>query len=955
MVCKEVAFPLAAAAKTICETCRDKLPDLSEAVVLLPQPHAADPLRREILYAAGQFGFPAVLLPRITTFADFFEALLPEPESPVIAHEHRILILMDALRTRPDLYGSGSPWLLAENLLQLFDEITLFHADLPENSDDFVELLSKSYSLSANEPAMLREARLVHTLWRAWHEQLSAEGSRDSAGHYLRQLSTSPDHIPPGQPVFVLGFDRFIPAERRWMQTLRERGQLHLLLSTAPDEDNRPPRSGLTCAGQPEPFNHPASPFSEWLETCYRTGETPLLARITAFKGQYPQSPAAGRLKTLAVGQLEHEAQGIALFLRASLAQGHQRVGVVTEDRRLARRLRALLERYNISLRDSAGWALSTTRAAAVLESWLECVEQDFPHLAFLDLLKSPAVTSPDDGAKLALIYRLEHDVILHENIAGGIKRYQRALDYRAARLSHWHGRTHQDLMNLLRDFEKAAAHLQLLLDKEAPASTWLELLIDSLAALNITAFLGVDPAGSALLDLLTRMKQGAAKRAITLGWTEFRVWLGRSLERHYFNPAPNSRHDVQLFTLEQSRLQHFDALVIAAANEHHLPGDLSGLPFFNEAVRASLGLPDWRDQLRARERQFRALLECSPSILVTWQHSDNGEPISPCPWVAALVHFHHAAYGDDLQDRALLAAANRGGWLQGLVDDSVPPQIPRQPAPTAPVEQLPADITVSAHQRLINCPYQFYISDVLKLKPADEIREALQKSDYGNRVHACLEAFHTGIDGLPGPFAEPLTLANRAAALSLLETISRQTFTRDIEDNFQHRGWLRRWLAFIPHYIDWQIDHNRTWRIEAAEQRLNVPLSEDLVLHGRIDRIEKHAGETALIDYKTGSVPKPADVLSGEEVQLVSYSLLLEHVSQVLYLGLDGREGVNDRTRVEAKELGTLRESVRERLVRAYQRLRGGAPLPAFADKATCRYCNAAGVCRRQVWERVK
>lgn len=942
------AFPLAFAAQTVCRVCRDKLPDLSEAVILLPQPHAAEQLRREILHAAGQFGFSAVLLPRITTFPDFHKTLLPEPEPPVIAREQRVLILMEALRTRPDLYGSGSPWLLAENLLQLFDEITLFHVNLPKNSGDFVELLRKSYSLPANEPAMQREARLVHTLWKAWHEQLSAEGCQDSTGHYLSQLSASPGYVPASQPFFVLGFDRFIPAERRWLETLRERGQLHLLFSAPPDDP--PLGSGLQ-----KPFGFPPSPFSEWLETCYRAGETALKERINAFKLKYPHSPVAGRLKTLAVDQLEQETQGVALFIRASLARGYQRIGVVTEDRRLARRLRALLERSNISLRDTAGWALSTTRAAAVLESWLECVEQDFPHLAFLDLLKSPAITPADNKAKLALIYRLEHDVILHENIAGGIKRYQRALDYRAARLAHWNARSHQDLMKLLQDFEKAAAHLKLLLNKEVTASAWLELLIDSLEALNMTGFLSSDSAGSALLDLLTQMKHGAAKRAITLSWTEFRAWVGRSLEQHYFNPSSKSSHDVQLFTLEQSRLQHFDALVIAAANEHHLPGDLNGLPFFNEAVRASLGLPDWRHRLRARERQFRALLECSQSILITWQQSDNGEPIDLCPWVAALTHFHNAAYGDDLQDRALLAAINRGEWFPGITDEAVAPQIPQQPAPVAPVEQLPAEITVSGHQRLINCPYQFYVSDILKLKPADEIREALQKSDYGNRVHTCLEAFHAGLNGLPGPFEGPLTITNRNTALALLETISRHVFTRDIEDNFQHRGWLRRWLAFIPQYIDWQIDHNRTWRIEAAEQRLNVPLNEDLTLHGRIDRIEKHEGKTALVDYKTGKVPKPADVLAGEEVQLISYSLLLEHVSQVLYLGLDGREGVNDRTYVEGETLISLRDSVRDRLIHTYQRLRDGAPLPAFADKATCRYCDAAGVCRRQVWERVK
>jgi ATP-dependent helicase/nuclease subunit B len=426
-------------------------------------------------------------------------------------------------------------------------------------------------------------------------------------------------------------------------------------------------------------------------------------------------------------------------------------------------------------------------------------------------------------------------------------------------------------------------------------------------------------------------------------------------MEKHYFNPAPQSRQDIQLFTLEQSRLQHFDALVIAAANEHHLPGDLGGLPFFNESVRAGLGLPDWRLRLRARERQFRLLLESSQSVLVTWQQSNNGEPVSPCAWLAALIHFHKAAYGSDLQDYALLTAVNGSESSAGVADDSVPPYPPRQPAPVAPVEQLPTEITVSAHQRLINCPYQFFVGDILLLKPTDEIRETLQKSDYGNRVHACLEAFHSGVVGLPGPFQGPLTAANREDALEQLEVISRQVFTRDIEDNFQHRGWLRRWLAFIPRYIDWQIGHNRTWRIEAAEQRLSAALSNDLVLRGRIDRVEKNDGKTGLIDYKTGKVPKQAEVLSGEEVQLVSYSLLLEHVSQVLYLGLDDREGINDGTCLEAEALVPLRESVRERLIQAFQCLRDGTALPAFADKATCQYCDAAGVCRRQVWERVK
>src|SRR5690606_29293034 len=114
----------------------------------------------------------------------------------------------------------------------------------------------------------------------------------------------------------------------------------------------------------------------------------------------------------------------------------------------------------------------------------------------------------------------------------------------------NWNARSQQDLMQLLETFEKAAAHLQRLLDKEVHASIWLELLIDSLEALNMRDFLRDDSAGAAMLNLITRMRYDAAERTVNLSWTEFRVWLGRSLEQHYFNPPSQGRQDVQLFTL---------------------------------------------------------------------------------------------------------------------------------------------------------------------------------------------------------------------------------------------------------------------------------------------------------------------------------------------------------------------------------------------------------------------
>ncbi|HEY3487770.1 MAG TPA: PD-(D/E)XK nuclease family protein, partial [Gammaproteobacteria bacterium] len=263
-------------------------------------------------------------------------------------------------------------------------------------------------------------------------------------------------------------------------------------------------------------------------------------------------------------------------------------------------------------------------------------------------------------------------------------------------------------------------------------------------------------------------------------------------------------------------------------------------------------------------------------------------------------------------------------------------------------------DITVSGHQRLLNCAYQFYAFDILKLKPADEIREALQKDDYGNRVHRCPHAFHCGIDGLPGPFPQAITEQNRAQALALLHKIADAVFSADIEDNFLHRGWLQRWRSHIPDYIDWQIEHNREWTVANAEQRYAIALDTALTLRGRIDRIDRRGDDIGLIDYKTGRTPKLDEVLSGEDVQLPSYSLFMQHVARVQYLGLDQKK-IEDKTVIEGSVLQELQQQVRSRLLETMLRIRTGAPLPALGQPPLCDHCDASGLCRRKIWQRQK
>ena len=97
-----------------------------------------------------------------------------------------------------------------------------------------------------------------------------------------------------------------------------------------------------------------------------------------------------GRLSLFGAASLEEEAAAADVRVRSWLLEGRQRIAVVVQDRLVARRLRALLERAEVLVQDETGWALSTVAAATVIMRFLDCLGSDFHHRDLVDLLKSP-------------------------------------------------------------------------------------------------------------------------------------------------------------------------------------------------------------------------------------------------------------------------------------------------------------------------------------------------------------------------------------------------------------------------------------------------------------------------------------------------------------------------------------------------------------------------------------
>jgi len=920
------------------------LPDLGDCVVLLPDLQFAGQLRRQLLTAAQPHGHTAG--PVISTPEQWLLEHIPL-ERTVPGRARRELLLVEVLKQHASVFPGSDPWQLAASLASLFEELALHRVRIPEDLAEFTTRLQSAYGLDTHLPEPLGiEARIVHRLWHAWQVQLDADDLLDPGMACLQRLARH-RAVAHAEPLYLIGIDAANAAEREWLTDLASAGRSECFLHAGTPWLDDTSLQTIDADG-----NAAENPATACLDQVFQLDGGPPAARARSFAARYPQSPLAEGMEIFAASSAEQEALAIDLQVRRWLLEGRQPLGIVTEDRRLARRVRALLERSGIHLQDSGGWALSTTSAAAALERWLETVEEDFDHQPLLDVLKSPFIF-PDVDPDLhgSRVYRLEQDIIRHENIARGLARYRRHIDARRERLpTGWSAATAESLHILLNRLDQAAEPLREFLRGEPAApQALLQALRASLEQLGMWDAFANDPAGVRILQEWQLLHDAAGHSRITLDWIEFRAWFGTALERHDFRPATGDS-PVLLLNLQQAQLGQYAGLVIAACDREHLPARGAASPFFNDPVRRELRLPTWPERHALQLQRFRRLLESAPEVLLTWTREDNGEMRLPCPWLEAIQTFHELAWQDDLCNPELEALlAHPGSRVQG--NNPLPvPAAASHPAPRLPADGVPEALSVSAHRSLIDCPYRFFAAYGLQLKPREAVREALEKAEYGSLVHQSLEIFHCGRPGYPAAFAGPVNSGNREAAITRLAEISRSVFTRELEDNFEHRAWLRRWLVLIPGYIDWQAGRQQAWSFSAAEQEGELELPGGQRLRGRLDRIDSGPGGTAIVDYKTGSMPGQAEVDSGEDVQLASYALLADPPPvRVEYLQVDAE--VRPRACLEGPQLEHLASAVGERLAGLLADMQAGTPLPAWGDADTCRYCEMAGLCRKQAW----
>lgn len=612
---------------------------------------------------------------------------------------------------------------------------------------------------------------------------------------------------------------------------------------------------------------------------------------------------ASGTAPALHAAQdAEDEAERAAACVLSRLSQGLHPVALVAQDRVLTRRVRAMLVRHALRVRDETGWKLSTTRAAASLMSLLRAAQWDAASDSVLDWLKHcPALSAAGVSAAETQLRRV------------GIRQW-RAIG------------PAQDAAHAL------AAQAQpwlALVQGSRPLTSCLRKLREALLATGQWQTLLDDTAGQALLDAL-RLRDGHEQEfnsfSARMTLREFTAWVNQALESASFTPEHPVDPQVIILPLSQLLGRSVQAVVLPGADEVRLPVSPEPPGAWSPTQRAQLGLPS-REALGAAARAAWEHALRSTPLDVLWRLSDAGERLMPSGFVQALL----------LAPDHVLAADTRVQRLLQLE----PTRLPAPSGQSLPIVKLSA----TAYDDLRRCPYRFFALRQLRLQEADELDGELEKRDFGNWLHGLLRHFHEAL------LSEPTSDESRRRDM-LNAAASKSTSEMGLSES-EFLPFAAAWPRVREGYLVWLAAHEaRGVGFMAAESERETPLG-SLTLIGTIDRLDRTAeGRTLVIDYKTESRDTTAKRLKSpqEDTQLAFYAALLEDDElEGAYLSLVEKEPAKMYAQPAIVDLrDQLIDSIRSDMAR----IASGAALPALGEGKACGFCAARGLCRRDFVE---
>jgi ATP-dependent helicase/nuclease subunit B len=882
---------------------------LSRMTVLLPTRRACRAMQDGFLRLSERAG---LILPRLVPIGDIDEDELLLTDSPVadgLADEslppampelRRRLLLAEELRTR--FPGGGAPMPvdqaaeLAGELGRLLDLVQTERLDfstldrlVPEDYAEhwqhtlsFLRLLTETWperltAEAAVDPAQRRNLVLAARL-EAWRtrpptDPVIAAGSTGSIPATADLLALIAD-LPAGF-VVLPGLDRVLDDEAwRRLDATHPQFGLHQLLDRLgrtrtdvgewPSSGAHEDGAGVARLRLFSEALRPAATIESWRDERGTVGAD-ALSGVTLIQAREPHE----------------EAGAIAVALREVLEVPGRTAALVTPDRDLARRVAAALNRWGVTIDDSAGTPLSETPAGVFLRAVVRMVHEDFSPVSLLSSLKHPLAAGEMPAAAFRAVVRaMERIVLRGPRPAPGVE------GLRAAALRARESQENSDrellaepgtwdlIFKLIDLLDKAAAPLA---EIWATRETGLPALIGGHVALAEALAASDGEAGAARLwagedgEVLAGFAAELAIHGAGTGAVppdRYMALFDTLLAGRVVRPRFGTHPRLSILGLMEARLQRCDVMVLAGLNEGIWPGEADVDPWMSRPMRADFGLPPPERRIGLSAHDF-AQGFCARTVVLTRSERVEGAPAIPSRWLTRLdVAAEVLGVSGGAEMRARGDAYLE--WWRGLESsalggrmDAGVGQAGARPRPAPPVEARPRSLSVTQIETWMRDPYSIYAREVLQLKALPPLDQAVDAATYGTQIHRVFDRFLQAHPEGPLP---------ADAKTRLLET------GEEVLGPFRNLPavWAFWWPRFTR-MVDWFLATETSRRASLVRTHAEVrgmmvidTLGKPFVLRARADRIDELAGGgLAVIDFKTGAPPSKKEVAAGFAPQL--------------------------------------------------------------------------------------
>lgn len=501
------------------------------------------------------------------------------------------------------------------------------------------------------------------------------------------------------------------------------------------------------------------------------------------------------------------------------------------------------------------------------------------------------------------------------------------------------------------------------ILDQPRQPSAWTE-LID--LVLDTVGWPGGRPSDSFQFQALQRWQRLLDELALldfdgsSLLFAEFLHLLGLHARETIFAPE-SADAPVQILGPLESAGQSFDAIWLLSTDDAHWPVTGRPHPLLPPAVQRQHGMPhstpqhDWDLACSVTAR----LLRSAPRIAFSYARHDEDAELRPSPPIAAI--FPRDAKPESAANLFPSSEPRPSPASEAIPDGDVPLPWPRERHAGG------SDVL----KRQAACPFQSFATKRLSAEPLQPAEWGFSLADRGVLLHKVLERlFSQSLHS-----RDQLHAALATQELPALLNLHIDAVFADLapaSDSWQDaclaaekrrlRRCLREWLACEA--------ERQPFTVEATEHKIPGVRLGDLLLDLRADRIDLLPdGSRLLIDYKTGVISSAA--WSGDrpdEPQLPLYAVCgnVENLSGVLLAKIrPGETGFDGRVRDARSQLlaglssrkklvtDPFTPAMREQWSRALQVLAQeflqGVSAVSPRDPDVCRNCPLPSLCRKE------